>query len=399
VFGDVGIGTTSPTNKLTVIGRSNFIGRVGILEAVPGYPLHVRGKIVSGLSNSSTGLSAALGGGSFNFASGNHATVSGGESNAAIGYLSTISGGYYHSAPGVQATISGGWNNSSSGNNSTISGGYYNTASGIGGAVSGGFSNTATGTNSSVSGGRGNDATGDHSSVSGGQYNLASGNFSFAIGRRSQATHNGSFVWGDSTQNDKGSSQPNEFNVYAERGMRVFAVGQAAPSMVVSPLGQLGLGTDAPAQLLSVNGTAGKPGGGSWTTFSDRRLKKNIRGLDGALSKLLALRGVSFEFKDPAAHNELSGERIGFIAQEVEGVVPDWVEENASGYKQLTIRGFEALTVEALRELEQKNSRLRAENAAQLQRFASLESKQKQLEQQLRRLLELELERALLSDG
>ena len=39
------------------------------------------------------------------------------------------------------------------------------------------------------------------------------------------------------------------------------------------------------------------------------------------------------------------------IAQEVEGVFPDWVGEGVDGYKHTTVRGFPALTVEALREL------------------------------------------------
>ncbi|MCH9033052.1 MAG: tail fiber domain-containing protein [Planctomycetes bacterium] len=110
---------------------------------------------------------------------------------------------------------------------------------------------------------------------------------------------------------------------------------------------------------LEVYGSAAKPGGGSWSNSSDRRLKKNIRNLDGTLEKVLRLRGVSFEYIDPEAINELSGERIGMIAQEVEKVFPDWVDEGADGYKFLTVRGFTALTVEALREL-------RAEKDAQI---------------------------------
>ena len=40
------------------------------------------------------------------------------------------------------------------------------------------------------------------------------------------------------------------------------------------------------------------------------------------------------------------------IAQEVETVLPDWVSTTPEGYKLLAIRGFEALTVEAFRELQ-----------------------------------------------
>lgn len=115
-------------------------------------------------------------------------------------------------------------------------------------------------------------------------------------------------------------------------------------------------------QDLEVGGAACKPGGGSWSSCSDSRLKKNVQNLDGALDKLLALRGVTFEFKDPEAINELTGIRTGMIAQEVEKVFPDWIHEESDGYKRLTFRGFEALAVEALRELRaEKDARIAAQ--------------------------------------
>ena len=135
-----------------------------------------------------------------------------------------------------------------------------------------------------------------------------------------------------------------------------------------------------PAYQLQVfgDGTAGKPGGGSWSNSSDRRLKKNIRDLEGSLDRLLQLRSVSFEYKDPEAINELPGERTGMIAQEVEKVFPDWVDVGGHGYKTLTFRGFEALTVAALRELRQEKDQelraLRAQNTGLESRIAQLEA-------------------------
>jgi len=128
-----------------------------------------------------------------------------------------------------------------------------------------------------------------------------------------------------------------------------------------------------PSFTLEVNGTAGKPGGGSWSVASDERLKKNVRAIDGALDELLALRGVSFEYRDPEAIQELPGERIGFIAQEVEEVFPDWVDEGPDGTKRTTIRGFEALAVEALRELREENRELRRANDELRRRVEKLE--------------------------
>jgi len=125
------------------------------------------------------------------------------------------------------------------------------------------------------------------------------------------------------------------------------------------------------------DGTAGKPGGGSWSNSSDARLKKNIRHLKDSLSRLMRLHGVTFEYKDPETINELPGTRIGMIAQEVEKVFPDWVSVGGHGYKTLTFRGFEALTVEALRELREEKDRqieaLRRDNDELRRRLERLE--------------------------
>ncbi|GMU36706.1 MAG: tail fiber domain-containing protein [Phycisphaerae bacterium] len=145
--------------------------------------------------------------------------------------------------------------------------------------------------------------------------------------------------------------------------------------------GPIGILTSAPDQMLSIgSGNASKPGGGSWASFSDKRLKKDIQPLSGALDKLMALHGVTFEYVDPASISELPGQRVGMVAQDVEQVFPDWVSEGRSGYKSVTYRGFEALTVEALRdlraekdrELGQKDadiSRLRTDHDAELRRL------------------------------
>jgi hypothetical protein len=69
------------------------------------------------------------------------------------------------------------------------------------------------------------------------------------------------------------------------------------------------------------NGQAYKPGGGSWTDSSDARLKENVVPLTGALSKILALNPVSFDWK----YNRPNVPGIGFIAQEVQQVIPSAV--------------------------------------------------------------------------
>ena len=105
------------------------------------------------------------------------------------------------------------------------------------------------------------------------------------------------------------------------------------------------------ASDFEITGVARKPGGGPWAVLSDERVKKHIQPLSGALDKLLRLRGVCFEWQTPVQQGHLTGPQMGMIAQEVEAVFPEWISTAPDGYKELTFRGFEALTVEALREL------------------------------------------------
>jgi hypothetical protein len=103
---------------------------------------------------------------------------------------------------------------------------------------------------------------------------------------------------------------------------------------------------------LEVTGTAIKPGGGAWSAPSDQKLKKNIQSLRGALEKLLQLRGVTFEWKSPEQQGNQTGPQVGMVAQEVEEIFPEWVGQMPDGTKLLSIHGFEALVVEALRSID-----------------------------------------------
>jgi len=132
---------------------------------------------------------------------------------------------------------------------------------------------------------------------------------------------------------------------------------------------------------LSTLGTASKPGGGSWAVLSDRRTKKSIEPINGALNQLLQLHGVTFEYSNPSVVHELPGEHIGMVAQDVEQVFPSWVDTREDGYKTLTFRGFEAVAVEAVRELDTEVK----ETAARIEK---LEQENAELKRSLEALME-----------
>ena len=141
-----------------------------------------------------------------------------------------IIGGYEGNTVGdgvLGATLFGGgasvlppvaYPNSVKGQFGTVSGGRSNTASAWDATVGGGDYNTASGSNSTVAGGTNNIASEESATIPGGSRNLASGQYSFAAGRRAKAEHNGSFVWGDSTNADVASTGNDQFVVRAGGG-------------------------------------------------------------------------------------------------------------------------------------------------------------------------------------
>jgi len=110
---------------------------------------------------------------------------------------------------------------------------------------------------------------------------------------------------------------------------------------------------------------------GGITTFdyalqSDVRLKKDIAPIEGALGKVMAMRGVGYAFKKGTALGEPRGKRpkegtadkasrrgkrrLGFIAQEVEAVFPEMVSEDLHGVKSIEFTQLNAVLVEAIKD-------------------------------------------------
>jgi len=140
-----------------------------------------------------------------------------------------------------------------------------------------------------------------------------------------------------------------------------------SPAIFVDTAGHVGINTTAPGPFhLAVAGLAAKSTGSTWAALSDRRLKRNIEPLTGALGRLLSLQGATFEFTEEGLRTGLAlpGRQVGLIAQDVELVFPEWVGESSEGYKFITETGTTALLVEALRELRaEKNAELLQKDA------------------------------------
>jgi len=100
--------------------------------------------------------------------------------------------------------------------------------------------------------------------------------------------------------------------------------------------GNVGIGTVAPTDTLSVNGTASKPGGGSWSVFSDERLKTIKGRFNGGLQAVMQLQPVRYEYtRNNALGLQSNAEHVGFGAQAVQKVIPEAVTRNGNGYLQI----------------------------------------------------------------
>ena len=91
---------------------------------------------------------------------------------------------------------------------------------------------------------------------------------------------------------------------------------------------------------------------------SDRVLKTNIKPITGALDKVLQLNGVSFDWK-------ATGEAgIGFIAQDVEKIFPEFVDSDSiTGLKSINYGNLTTPIVEAIKEQQGQIEALQAEIA------------------------------------
>jgi Chaperone of endosialidase len=101
----------------------------------------------------------------------------------------------------------------------------------------------------------------------------------------------------------------------------------------VGTTGNVGIGTSTPDQMLSVNGGASKVGGGSWSVFSDRRLKTTKGNFNSGLKALMLLQPVRFEYmaKNPLGLRP-EVEYVGFEAQALQKIIPEAVTQGNSGY-------------------------------------------------------------------
>ena len=98
--------------------------------------------------------------------------------------------------------------------------------------------------------------------------------------------------------------------------------------------------------------------GNSYSTGSDLRLKSNLVRFTDTLTKLKEITGYQFDIKC-GANRDSTRKSAGVIAQDVEKVYPELVEE-VEGYKHLEYSAFTGVLVEAVKELTTRVEALEA---------------------------------------
>jgi len=163
--------------------------------------------------------------------------------------------------------------------------------------------------------------------------------------------------------------------------------GTTAGRFIVQQGGNVGIGTASPDNKLTVNGTADKPGGGSWGVFSDERLK-NIKGrFTSGLKAALQLQPLRYEYKrDNALNLKSEGEHVGFSAQAVQRIIPEAVSKNEKGYLLVNNDPILWTMLNAIKEQQAQIEKLRTANSALNARLRALEnSKWKRVSSRRRR--------------
>ena len=284
-----------------------------------------------------------------------------------------------------------------------------------GSAVALGGANTASGMWSTATG-RDNLASGVYSFV-GGRISQATGNYAFAYGNTALATGDDAIALGPYSKALGWSTIALGLNAEADVSESV-AIGNSSKALnagavsigrfstasglnavtlgrnnVASSDGSVALGYNNTASALFSTATgqginaanvgelhnSGNVRASGTILTSDKRYKKDIESLDNALSKVLQLEGVSYTYKDEFERFDADKGKtqIGFIAQDVQKVLPELVSDDGTEDAYLGIRyaNMSAVLVEAIKEQNEQFQNMQEELDQKNDRIAELESR------------------------
>jgi len=142
--------------------------------------------------------------------------------------------------------------------------------------------------------------------------NIANGNYSLAAGRNAKALHDGTFVWGDSSDADISSTGENQFIVRATGGVQFRTAVDRSVGVRI------------------------QPGSGTWSSLSDRSSKDDFETIDphailDAVAKLpittwrYKAQGTEVRHMGPVAQDFRAAFALGEDEQHISSVDADGV--------------------------------------------------------------------------
>lgn len=198
--------------------------------------------------------------------------------------------------------------------------------------------------------------------ASGGNLDLRAGNANVSSGAPGcDSCPNGPNCIGPQGNSVRLYAGDNLFNLYCATGGNgniEFYAGNGQPERmrVVGNTGFVGIGTNAPSQMLHV---AGNVLANNVAVPSDARLKEEIEPMTGATAMVKGLHGVRFKWSS-LARTKLGADgrvQVGLLAQDVQRVVPEAVMQLPDG--TLTV-SYEKLTPVLIEALHAQDERLEA---------------------------------------
>lgn len=327
----LGYDTVASGNMSTAIGGFDFVTgslstAFGALNYVPGdQSIAIGGlNLISGQNSVNIGMGVFLFGSCFNTTTGS-SSFNVGICNTLGGNNSTIIGDNNTTVVGANTNFIAGNQNTSSAPNAFVIG-NNNAITGIGFAGLIGINSAVSGSNS-LGIGTGLTVNGNNSLLTG--YNLTS-----AVGANN--------TFGINVDDTTPVTMSNS-NVIGFYGGKV-GVNQTNPTHRFEVTDT---STDQTAAFTGTTQTCivDTSGPGGWNCTSDLRLKTNIVNLNGSLDRLLQLQGVTYNFKSNPTGDQIAG----FIAQDVQKVLPDLVGKDVNGYLNLNKEGMIPYIVEAVK--------------------------------------------------
>lgn len=162
--------------------------------------------------------------------------------------------------------------------------------------------------------------------------------------------------------------------------------------------GNVGIGCTAPQYKLHVIGDIASSGTvrgvnayvtGAITACSDIRYKTNINPINNSLNDVMKMQGVTYNWKkDKFPEKNFSEDlQIGFIAQDMEKIIPQVVKTDVSGYKAIDYSRLTPVLAEAIKEQQKFIEELQTNNNDLKKEIAEIKAEIKHLKQVNIRLL------------